>query len=60
MVDLYSAYLGKVSVSLLSDVEGDNFLLEDKLRVGTKDILVKVIDCKEHNLYPWTFKMGHF
>ena len=50
VTDLYSSYLGKVSINVLTDKSGNNFLFEHKLKIGNSDILIKVIDCKEHNL----------
>ena len=52
VASLYSAYLGKVSINLLSDGNKRNFLLEHKINVGGKELLVKVIDCKEHSINP--------
>jgi len=52
IASLYSAYLGKVNVNLCSDESKRNFILEHKINIGGKELLVKVIDCIEYNLNP--------
>jgi Zn-dependent metalloprotease len=49
-VKLYSAYTGKVSVNLHIDTSKSNYLLENKINIGGKEITIKVLDSKEHNL----------
>ena len=50
IVKLYSAYLGKVSVNLLSDLTNNNFLLEHTVTLGNEKLLIKVINSKLNNL----------
>ena len=48
-VELYTAYLGKVSVNVSSTLD-NTMVLEHTLTFGEKKILVKVIDCNKNKL----------
>jgi len=48
--ELYSPYLGGVDINLLSTLDEDTLALEHTVTFGGKDLLIKVIDCKQHNL----------